>query len=222
MKTIVDRNNLAPTVNGKTLREQRHMGVCNCCGTWLPFPGSKTGELVNCPTCLMETVLALPNAPRTYAIEKWTPEVQEIRWGATDLGFRCIEGRLVNRSPSDLDWARIEFTLFNGMGVSVGTTMDSILGFRSGMVWSFRAPVFNDEVVRASFPSFSTEFGRISPEELIPFSAGVPLPGTESPSRSDPYGLERFEFERRDRYTDPRRQRPERRSVEADSMGRRY
>jgi len=213
MKTGLDHDNLAQTAKGKTLREQRHMGLCNCCGTWLPFPGSKTGELVNCPTCLMETVLALPNAPRAYAIEKWTPEVQEIRWGANELGFRCIEGRLLNKSTSDLDWARVEFSLFNGMGIQVGTTIDSTLGFRPGMVWKFRAPVFNDEVVRASFPSFATEFGKISPEELIAISAGVPLPGSEPQARPDPYGLERFEFERRDRYSDRRRPRTDSSSI---------
>jgi len=169
----------------------------------------------------METLLTLPNAPRTYPIEKWAPEILEIHWGATDLGFRCIHGTLVNKSSSDLDWARVEFGLFNGMEVSVGTTMDSILRFEAGSVWHFRAPVFNDEVVRATSPSFSSEFGRLSPEELIAFGAGVPLPGAEPEPAPDPYALNRFEFERRDRYTDPRRSRPERRQAES-GFARKY
>ena len=146
---------------------------CNFCNNWLPFRVSRTGETVNCPNCTMETVLYLPEASRPYPLDKYAVEIRKIRWEVSQLGFRCIAGEVVNSTPSDLDWVRIEFILFNQVETAVGLTSDCLIGYQSGAVWKFRAPVFEDEVVRASLPSLSTEFGKVAQGGPVSIRSGV-------------------------------------------------
>ncbi len=154
---------------------------CNFCSTWLPFRISRTGETVNCPNCTMETVLYLPEASRPYPLDKYAVEIRKIRWEVSQLGFRRIAGEVVNSTPSDLDWVRIEFilfnqvetVLFNQVETAVGLTSDCLIGYQSGAVWKFRAPVFEDQAVRASLPSLSTEFGKVAQGGPVSIRSGV-------------------------------------------------
>lgn len=140
--------------------------LCNFCSTWLSFPAGRVGQLVNCPYCLMETVLHEPEADQPYPTNDLKLEIRNVTWGVSELGFRCIVGQVVNKSTTDLDWVRVEFSLYNGMGTQVGTTSDSLANFRVGASWKFKAPVFNLDVVRGSMPVFTTEYGRIEKREV--------------------------------------------------------
>jgi len=121
----------------------------------------------------METVLYLPEAGRPYALDKYAVEIRKIRWEVSQLGFRRIAGEVVNSTPSDLDWVRIEFILFNQVETAVGLTSDCLIGYQSGAVWKFRAPVFEDQAVRASLPSLSTEFGKVAQGGPVSIRSGV-------------------------------------------------
>jgi len=149
--------------NGKlpVLRKGQVMGICNYCGAPLPFPPWKAGELVNCPSCLMETVLTLPDAGPPYSLDRWRLKLRRAEWGFTELGCRAITGEVVNQSGSDLDWARIDFRLLNTADEPVGSTMDLVLGLTAGALWRFSAPVFDQTAVRTSTSVLWSEFGRM-------------------------------------------------------------
>jgi|ERR1051325_3846744 hypothetical protein len=145
-----------------SLTDRKEKAACNCCGNAIPFQVARLGETINCPHCLMETVLHLPDAPAPYPPYKYALEVERIGWEMSELGFRCITGEVVNYSQSNLDWVRIEFILFDEAEAAIGLASDCLLEFRAGLTWKFRAPVFEKNVARASRPMLSTEFGKIS------------------------------------------------------------
>jgi len=143
------------------LRKGQVMGICNYCGGPLPFPPWKAGELVNCPNCLMETILTLPDAGPAYTLDRWRLKLRRTEWGLSELGYRAIIGEVVNQSGSDLDWARIDFRLLNKADEPVGNAMDLVFGLAAGTLWRFSAPVFDDTVVRTATPVLWSEFGRM-------------------------------------------------------------
>jgi hypothetical protein len=51
--------------------------------------------------------------------------------------------------------------LYDKNSLVAAVTSDSHLNFFVGQTWSFRAPVFNQEAVRASTPIFSCEHGKL-------------------------------------------------------------
>ena len=141
--------------------DHKENAACQCCGKTIPCQVSRLGETVNCPHCLMETVLQLPNTPAPYPHYKYALEVESLSWAPSDTGYRCITGEVVNYSPSNLNWVRIEFILYDENEAAIGLTSDCLMDFAAGQRWKFRAPVFEPAVSRASRPTLSTEFGRV-------------------------------------------------------------
>src|SRR5215475_4250328 len=84
---------------------------CNFCGTSLRFEDSRSGQLVNCLHCGMETVLFIPGLVAPYPEENYVLEPRDIGWSRNVLGVRSIVGTILNVSNRDLDWVKIEFTL---------------------------------------------------------------------------------------------------------------
>ncbi len=149
------------------------LGTCNYCGSRLWFPALRNGELVNCPNCLMETVLFLSEWDPPYEPEKWRLEVRKVEWGLTDSGCRALVGEVVNRSASNLDWARVGFVLFDKKDTEVGMAIDFTVGLNAGAVWRFSAPVADMRAVRASLPVVWSEFGRVAAGELGWATGGI-------------------------------------------------
>ena len=137
------------------------MCCCNSCGTWLVVQAFREAELVNCPYCLLATVLHLPEVQYSYPPQKTDLEIRKLGWGVTRMGLRCVAGQMVNHARNHLDWARIQFELYDSSENIVATTSDSIMGLEPGGLWRFQAPVTDSNVLRASLPVISTEYGKI-------------------------------------------------------------
>ncbi|PYJ07710.1 MAG: hypothetical protein DME25_03255 [Verrucomicrobia bacterium] len=144
----------------RRLDEKNVLCFCHFCSTWLRFQISRAGQTVNCPYCLMETVLYVPEQAPPGAPKKCRLELRKIAWTASELGYRCVAGEVFNSSRENLAWVRIEFILFSSAQSVIGSTSDCLIDFPSRKAWKFKAPVFNGEVVRASLPILSTEYGR--------------------------------------------------------------
>jgi hypothetical protein len=177
------------------------MGTCNYCGGALPFPTWKSGELVNCPNCLMETVLNMPDSGQPYPVDQWRLTLRKVEWGYTEEGGPALTGEVMNQSKSNLDWARIDFTLLNDKDEPLATTMDLVVGLSAGALWRFCAPVLDEAAVRTSAPVFWSEFGRMDLNGIAnafsaarPASSAVPgrgrpvsnTLGSSQPDRSEP------------------------------------
>ena len=157
------------SVETKTVEDTTAICLCHFCGTWITFASGQLGQLVNCPHCLMETVLHYPEADSPYSADKFRVEIRRMDWSVNELGFRCICGEVANRSTGSLDWVRVEFTLFDGAGNSVGVVSDSMTGLAPESHWKFKVPVHNPLVVRASLPVFSSEYGKTQqPKKSMP------------------------------------------------------
>src|SRR5439155_14675322 len=102
------------------LDEKNALCFCNFCSTWLRFQVSRAGHAVNCPYCLMKTVLYVPEEGEPHPPRKCRLELRRIAWAASELGYRCIVGEVVNPSQNDLDWVRIEFILFSSAQSVIG------------------------------------------------------------------------------------------------------
>ncbi len=143
---------------------------CNFCGGRLRFEAWRAGQLVNCPDCLMETILFLPGAEPPYPPEQYVMEAQNIAWTQNPWGVRNLVGTVVNRSAKHLDWVKIEFTLVNAQGLPVGSTSDCLISFPPKALWRFQAPVFQPEATGISAPMLSCEYGKVlrrSPSKVI-------------------------------------------------------
>jgi hypothetical protein len=134
---------------------------CNFCGTSLRFEDSRSGQLVNCLHCGMETVLFIPGLVAPYPEENYVLEPRDIGWTRNALGVRSIVGTVINASNRDLDWVKIEFTLVNRQALPVGSTSDCLISFPSKAVWRFQAPVFQTDAAGVAAPMLSCEFGRV-------------------------------------------------------------
>ena len=162
---------------------------CNFCGNEMNFETSKTGELVNCQDCGMETVLFEPGADAPYPQREFSLQVLNIGWSNHPLGFRNVVGTVVNNSQKDLDWVRIEFTLVNREAVPVGTTSDCLIGFPVNGVWRFHAPVFQTDALGVGAPLLTCEYGKIVVPNPAPQSraaSGVHLPPGPAPQHAPP------------------------------------
>jgi len=113
----------------------------------------------------MGTILHAPQESVPYAPGEPDFEFRKIHWDANGHGARCIKGELINRTQRSFDWIRVQFTLYNSVDAVIGVTSDLIIGCASEAVWKFRAPVFDEQVTRASLPIVSTEFGRVQSSE---------------------------------------------------------
>ena len=133
--------------------------LCHCCGTWLVFQAFREGEMVNCPQCLMGTILHMPEQRPKPAMSETDFQFRKLGWGVTKTGHRSIIGELFNSSNRGFDWVRLQFTLYNSIGIPIGITSDLLIGFRAGAAWKFSAPVFESSVIRSSLPLLSTEYG---------------------------------------------------------------
>ena len=134
---------------------------CHFCGSPIRFQIGRAGEVVNCPDCGMETVLFIPGLGTPYLQQEYALTCSEVLWEVSPLGLRKLRGVVENHAPKDLDWVRIEFILYNGLALPVGSTSDCQINFRSGKRWAFHAPVCQKDAVRASEPMLSCEYGRI-------------------------------------------------------------
>src|SRR6267154_1062846 len=115
-----------------TFREKRNVTcLCNCCGAWLIFEAQRAGEMVNCPECLMGTILHAPQESVPYAPGEPDFEFRKIHWDANGHGARCIKGELINRTQRSFDWIRVQFTLYNSVDAVIGVTSDLIIGCAS-------------------------------------------------------------------------------------------
>jgi hypothetical protein len=133
VKTITNSSNLGGQGNAKEqpITDQNLMShfdecTCNFCGTAVRFEISKAGELVNCESCGMGTILFTPGSEPPYPVENFFLKVANMRWSKNPLGFRNILGEIVNTSHKDLDWIRIEFELVNRETVRLGTASDCL------------------------------------------------------------------------------------------------
>ena len=115
---------------------------------------------MNCPQCLMGTILYMPEQPLTE-LRETDFQFRKLGWGVTRSGHRSIVGELLNSSKRNFDWVRVQFTLLNSVDVPVGITSNLLIGFQSGAAWKFSAPVFDGSVTRSSLPVLSTEYGTL-------------------------------------------------------------
>ncbi len=114
----------------------------------------------------METVLFLSEWDPPYEPDKWRLEVRKVEWGVSDSGCRALVGEVVNRSTSNLDWARVGFVLFDNQDKELGMVTDFVVGLKASAVWRFSAPVTHMQAIRASLPVVWSEFGRVAAGEL--------------------------------------------------------
>jgi hypothetical protein len=140
---------------------------CHFCGGILRFQIARAGETVNCFDCGMETVLFIPGLQPPYSEFQSVLEAKDIRWAKNPLGMRYLEGLVENKSAKHLDWIRVEFILYNRLGVPVGTTSDCLISVPPGKVWKLQAAVSQPDALQASEPLLSCEYGRIH----MPFTA---------------------------------------------------
>jgi hypothetical protein len=145
---------------------------CHFCGSPLRFQIARVGEAVNCFNCSMETVLFIPGLAAPYPEQDYRLEAKDIVWGNGKFGGRHLTGTVLNLSTKNLDWVRVEFILYNKLGLPVGTTSDSLISFGSQRIWTFQAPVVQSEVVRASEPLLSCEYGRVNGTGVVGASKG--------------------------------------------------
>jgi len=151
------------TTNGKDMKATERLQSCECnfCGSAIAFEISKSGELVNCQNCGMETVLFVPGVAQPYPQEQYFLQATNIGWSRTALGFRNVVGTVINTSDRNFDWVRIEFTLVNREAAPVGGTSDCLIGFPPKGIWTFRAPVFQAEALGVGAPLIACEYGKI-------------------------------------------------------------
>jgi len=162
---------------------------CSFCGGAISFEFSKVGELVNCTACGMETLLFVPGTPRPYPQAQYFLQATNIGWAKSPLGFRNVVGSVINSSDKNFDWVRIEFTLVTRDSKPIGGTSDCLIGFPPRGIWTFNAPVFEDEAAGVGAPLISCEYGKIwvEPQPLARLQAQEPpalLPssGAQSPN----------------------------------------
>jgi hypothetical protein len=134
---------------------------CSFCGGAISFQYSKVGELINCPECGMETLLFIHGSERPYPQTQYFLQARNIGWARSPLGFRNVVGSVINTSDKNFDWVRIEFTLVTREAKPIGGTSDCLIGFPPKGIWTFNAPVFQDEAVGVGAPLISCEYGKI-------------------------------------------------------------
>src|SRR5215475_9654198 len=135
---------------------------CHFCGSPLRFQISRVGQVVNCFNCSMETVLFIPGLAAPYTEDQYALQTRDVTWATNQFGVRNLIGVVVNNSEKNLDWVRIEFILYNGQNLPIGTTSDCRINFPSGESWKFQAPVNQKEAVRPSEVLLSCEYGRVT------------------------------------------------------------
>ncbi len=143
-------------------QDQNMNCYCHFCGSPLRFQISRVGQAVNCFNCAMETVLFIPGMGAPYAEENYAVHTREVSWFTNQFGVRHLSGVVINNSAKNLDWVRIEFILYNGQGLPVGTTSDCKINFPSGESWKFQAPVNQIEAAHSSEALLSCEYGRVT------------------------------------------------------------
>ncbi len=142
-------------------RRKKTIGFCHFCGGPLPFDSSRVGELVNCPACLMESTLDAPDANGICRLKVFGIETRILNWEANPETGARITGHLCNATGHDLDWARVDFVLYDAKGVPLGLATDHMRDLGEQIAWEFTAPVPWPTAVRASFPVITTEHGRV-------------------------------------------------------------
>ena len=154
---------------------------CNFCGGAVRFEVSKTGELINCQLCGMETILFVPGTAQPYPPEQFFLQATNIGWAKTPFGVRNVVGSVINNSDKNFDWVKIEFTLVTRDARVVGGASDCLIHFPAKGIWTFHAPVFQDEAVGVGIPLISCEYGKLWVQPALPEKpavAAIPLPPT--------------------------------------------
>ena len=123
----------------------------------------------------METVLFIPGLSAPYTEDQYALQSRDLTWSTNQFGVRHLCGVVVNNSPKNLDWVRIECILYNNQNLPVGTTSDCRINFPSGESWKFQAPVNQVDAVRSSEVLLSCEYGRVT-------RAKPPTPNGNPPS----------------------------------------
>ena len=127
----------------------------------------------------METVIFVPGSDRPYPAEQYSLRATNIGWSKNHFGMRNVIGTVVNSSPHDLDWVRVEFTLVNREGIPVGSTSDCLIDFKANDVWHFQAPVSQLDASGVGAPQLSCEFGKL----VVPRPAPAPRPAVQQVQR---------------------------------------
>jgi hypothetical protein len=121
----------------------------------------------------METVLDGARAGESSFTERYSLEIQGLRWEAGEFGIRYITGRVTGRTHANLDWAKIEFKLYDQFDAHVGSASDHLRGFSSGCIWNFKAPVIHKGALCALLADVTCEYGSIYHPTTASFAAGV-------------------------------------------------
>jgi hypothetical protein len=66
-----------------------------------------------------------------------------------------ITGTVVNRRPNKLNYAQIQFNLYDGTGAQVGTALANINGLEPGGRWNFTATTFGKDFATYKFSELS-------------------------------------------------------------------
>jgi hypothetical protein len=147
---------------------------CNFCGASLRFADACVGQAVNCLKCGMETILFVPGQEPPYSPDEYRLKAGQVSWRRSPYNHsRELVITLENLSNHDLDWARVEFILYNDQRRPVGSASDSLEYFPAKRQWTFHAPVCEDDARLASDPILTCEFGKV--DQPGPLPAECPL-----------------------------------------------
>ena len=80
--------------------------------------------------------------------------VESARWGYAD-GSRCVEGVVINHTKKRLDYASINYPLFDSSGAQVGSALANINQLEVGAHWKFQAPVFESAATKFGTPALT-------------------------------------------------------------------
>lgn len=83
-------------------------------------------------------------------------DVESFNFEAGEYGTQTITGILKNNSSKQYSYVQLEFNLYDGAGIQVGSTIANVNNLEPGASWKFNAPILDSEAVSAKLKGITS------------------------------------------------------------------